>query len=184
MREKDLQLKKKGRCYLNKDNKYGLGYSVKQRGLVQTEQGGLQKVVIENCKFVVQMSGYRNTMAELKPCGNPKKKYVHAFVDGTIVSADNYLSLTYSQLTDSRASEAADMWTRGFRLGKYDPKMGPWFTLDGHKLEGAERVELRASGMWVKNPTFQVPEPKPEPKDDGYTGYTMIDEPMLWKTPH
>ena len=150
-----LDMDKKASVYRNLKNSDGVGYSVQQKGRVRTPFGGVQKVLLEDCKFVVRPAGYRNTMAELKPCGNPKKKYVHAFVVGALTMATNYRWPEHSQTDEFKSSEETRLRDGTWQKARYNPKMGPHFTLDGRKLAGAQTVYLCATGVWVAGPIFQ-----------------------------
>jgi hypothetical protein len=150
-----FEMDKKASVYRNLKNREGVGYSVQQKGRVRTGFGGVQKVLLEDCKFVVRPAGYRNTMAEVKPCGNPKKKYVHAFVVGNLTMATNYAWPMYSQTSEAKLSEEANLRDGTWEKARYNPKMGPYFTLDGRKLAGAQTVYLCATGIWVAGPIFQ-----------------------------
>ena len=138
------------KAYRNLHNATGTGYSVKhkRRNRVISKRGGVQFVKLENVTFEVSETTRQRTLRE-------GKKYVHAYVVGTLVQAEDYIWPAYSQTTDSKRSEEADFHDRGWRKARYNPFRGPDFTLDGHPLAGAEMVQLCASGMWVFNPRFK-----------------------------
>lgn len=138
------------KAYRNLHNTTGTGYSLKhkKRDRVISKRGGVQRVTLENATFQVSEKTRQRVI-------NERKKYVHAYVVGTLTQAEDYIWPAYSQRADSIRSEQADLWTWGWRKARYNPFNGPDFTLDGHPLAGAEKVKLCASGMWVLNPRFK-----------------------------
>ena len=134
--------------YRNLHNKEGAGYSVKRAGRVISKRGGLQQVMLSDVTFKVSEKTRQRVIRE-------GKKYVHAYCVGTLELATDYAWPMYSQTADSKRSEEADLWGRGWRKARYNPLRGPDFTLDGHPLAGADRVKLCSTGMWVYNPRFK-----------------------------
>ena len=138
------------KAYRNLHNKKGTGYSVKhkKRNRVMSKRGGFQKVVLQDVTFEVSEATRQRTLRE-------GKKYVHAYATGSLVFMGDYYYSAESQKTESKNSERLRLWDRGWRRARYNPVEGPYFTLDGHPLAGAERVKLNATGMWVFNPRFK-----------------------------
>lgn len=138
------------KAYRNLHNTTGTGYSVKhaKRNRVISKRGGVQQVTLEDVTFWVSEKTRQRTIRE-------GKKYVHAYVIGTLTQGEDYLWPAYSQTSDSKRSEEADLHSRGWRKARYNPFRGPDFTLDGHPLAGADKVKLNATGMWVYNPRFK-----------------------------
>ena len=135
-------------AYRNLHNTTGTGYSVKRAGRVISKRGGVQQVTLSDVTFKVSEKTRQRVIRE-------RKKYVHAFCVGTLELATDYAWPAYSQTSDSKLSEEADLWDRGWRKARYNPFHGPDFTLDGHPLAGADKVKLNATGMWVFNPRFK-----------------------------
>ena len=138
------------KAYRNLHNTTGTGYSVKhkKRNRVISKRGGVQQVTLENVTFEVSEATRQRTLRE-------GKKYVHAYATGSLVFMGDYYYSAESQKTESKNSERLRLWDRGWRRARYNPVEGPYFTLDGHPLAGAERVKLNATGMWVYNPRFK-----------------------------
>lgn len=138
------------KAYRNLHNKEGTGYSVQRNDRVISKRGGVQRVVLSEVVFNVRPGGHAAYHR-----GGCKAKNVHAFAIGTLVEAEDYIWPAYSQTSEHRKTEEADLRSRGYQKAGYQPKGGqPAFTINGYPIKGASRVILCSAGMWVLGPRW------------------------------
>ncbi len=108
-------------------------------GKVATKSGGCEDVYVDDVSFVVQMSGYEDTI-------RTGDKYVHAYVRGKLTCAlDGNLY--------PKSEQPALLASAGYERVLYNPfKYGPHFvTTNGDKAISARLAVLTATGLWAKN---------------------------------